>query len=267
MSAFVLELKQKPEQRLDLSPLTPERLNGLARKDVEALNLGTTRAPATVGDIFKIKGDDVSKMRFVATDHRCDSIGNSLSAGEINVEGDAGAYLGGAMRGGRITVTGSAGIGAGASMAGGFLEIAGNVDERAGGMLVGENHGMRGGRLAIGGAAGPMLGERMRRGLIIVGGDAADYAGARVIAGTIILKRGVGRFAGYGMRRGSLIFMEEPKELLPTFGDCGVLAFDYLRVLEHGLRQTGLPINLGDRARRFMGDMAVLGKGEILVLA
>ena len=267
MSAFVLELKHKPEQRLDLSPLTPERLAGLAPKEIEALNLATTRKPATVGDLFKLKGDDVSRMRFIGTDHRCDSIGNGLSAGEISVEGDAGAYLGGLMRGGKITVTGSAGVGAGASMAGGELQIDGNVDERAGGMLVGEAHGMRGGRLVIGGNAGAMLGERMRRGLIIVGGDAADYAGARVIAGTIILKRGVGRFAGYGMRRGSLIFLEEPKELLPTFGDCGVLDFDYLRVLEHGLRQTGLRINLGDRARRFMGDMAVLGKGEMLVLA
>lgn len=267
MSAFVLELKHRPEQRLDLSPLTPERLSGLAPKEIEALNLGTTRTPANVGELFKIKSGDLSKMRFIGTDHRCDRMGHGLSAGEIAVEGDAGAYLGAAMRGGKMTVTGNAGMGAGASMAGGELQIDGDVEERAAGMLVGEAHGMQGGRLVIGGNAGPMLGERMRRGLIVVGGDAADYAGARVIAGTIILKRGVGRFAGYGMRRGSLIFLEEPKQLLPTFGDCGVLDFDYLRVMEHGLSQTGLRINLGGRARRFMGDMAVLGKGEMLVLA
>ena len=267
MTAFVLELKHSPEQRLDLSPLTPESLSGLAPKEIETLNLATTRKPATVGDLFKIKSGYLSKMRFIGTDHRCDRIGHGLSAGEITVEGDAGAYLGAAMSGGKLTLTGSAGMGAGASMSGGALQIDGNVEERAAGMFVGQPHGMQGGRLVIGGKAGPMLGERMRRGLVVVGGDVADYAGARVIAGTIILKRGAGRFAGYGMRRGSLILLEEPKELLPTFGDCGVLDFDYLRVLEHGLRQTGVAINLGGRARRFMGDMAVLGKGEMLVLA
>ena len=34
-----------------------------------------------------------------------------------------------------------------------------------------------------------------------------------MVAGAILFKRGVGRYAGYGMRRGSLIFVEEPKEV------------------------------------------------------
>ena len=40
---------------------------------------------------------------------------------------------------------------------------------------------------------GRFVGERMRRGLVIVSGDAGDYAGGRMIAGTILLKRRVGR--------------------------------------------------------------------------
>jgi formylmethanofuran dehydrogenase subunit C len=107
----------------------------------------------------------------------------------------------------------------------------------------------------------------MRRGLIVVNGDAGDYAGGRMVAGTIVLKRGVGRGAGFGLRRGSLILLEQPKELLPTFGDCGVLEFDYLRLLERSFRAAGNAIKLGDRARRLMGDMSVLGKGEMLILA
>jgi formylmethanofuran dehydrogenase subunit C len=123
------------------------------------------------------------------------------------------------------------------------------------------------GVLTIGGNAGALVGERMRRGLVIVGGDAGDYAGGRMVAGTILLKRGVGANAGFGLRRGSLIFVEEPKSVLPTFGDCGVLEFDYLRLLEQWLRENGKAINLGGRARRLMGDMSVLGKGEMLILA
>jgi len=107
----------------------------------------------------------------------------------------------------------------------------------------------------------------MRRGLVVVSGDAGDYAGGRMVAGTILFKRGVGANAGFGLRRGSLIFVKEPKTLLPTFGDCGVLEFDYLRLLERWLRANGKPIKLGARARRLMGDMSVLGKGEMLILA
>lgn len=267
MSALTFELKGKPDQRLDLSPLTPARLADLKPKEIEALPVGTTRIPVTVGDLFKVKGKDTNALRFVGTDSRCDKIGSGLIEGEIVVEGDAGAYLGAAMKGGKIEVKGSAGVLAGASMKGGSITIAGDAGERAGGILVGDTLGMKGGLLVIHGNAGPLLGERMRRGFVIVGGDAGDYAGGRMIAGTILLKRGVGRFAGYGLRRGSLIFLEEPKELLPTFGDCGVMEFDYLCLVEHWLRETGKHISLGNRARRLMGDMAALGKGEMLILA
>jgi formylmethanofuran dehydrogenase subunit C len=267
VSALVFELKQKPDQRLDLSPLVSSRLKDLNSKQIEALAIGTTRAKLTVGDVFKVKGRDASALRFVGTDGRCDKIGAELTEGEIVVDGDAGAYLGAGMKRGSIEVQGSAGVLAGASMAGGSIAISGHAGERAGGILVGETMGMRGGLLTIGGDAGPLLGERMRRGLVIVGGDAGDYAGGRMIAGTILFKRGVGRNAGYGLRRGSLIFVKEPKELLPTFGDCGVLEFDYLRLLERWLGGSGKRIKLGARARRLMGDMSVLGKGEMLILA
>lgn len=267
MSALTFELKGKPGQRLDMSPLTPARLKDLKPKEIEALAVGATRVALAVGDLFKVKGKDASALRFVGTDARCDKIGAALTEGEIVVEGDAGAYLGAAMKNGKIEVKGSAGDLAGASMSGGSIVIDGDAGERAGGVLVGDTLGMKGGLLTIGGNAGPLLGERMRGGFVIVGGNAGDYAGGRMIAGTILLKRKVGRFAGYGLRRGSLIFMEEPKELLPTFGDCGVLEFNYLRLLEHWLRETGRPIALGGRARRLMGDMAALGKGEMLILA
>jgi formylmethanofuran dehydrogenase subunit C len=267
VSALTFELKSKPDQRLDLSPLIPSRLIDLKPKEIEALVIGTTREKLTVGDAFKVKGKDASALHFAGTDGRCDKIGAGLSEGEIVVEGDAGAYLGAGMKGGKIEVKGNAGPLAGASMAGGRIAISGDAAERAAGILVGETMGMKRGLLTIGGNAGPLLGERMRRGLVIVGGDAGDYAGGRMIAGTILFKRGVGRNAGFGLRRGSLIFVEEPKDLLPTFGDCGVMEFDYLRLFEHWLGETGKKIRLGDRARRLMGDMSVLGKGEMLILA
>ncbi len=267
MSALTLELRTEPDQRLDLSALTPAGLAGMKPKDIQAIAIGTARETVTVGDLFKLKGTDPSKLRFVATDARCDRIGQGLADGEMIVDGDAGAYLGAKMRKGKITVTGSAGVLAGASMRGGLLDIAKDAGERAGGVAVGEAHGLRGGRIAIGGKAGALLGERMRRGLIVVRGGAGDYAGARMIAGTILLRGRVGRFAGYNLRRGSLILDKAPKDLLPTFGDCGILDFTWLRLLDRHLKATDGRFKLGYRARRLIGDMAVLGKGEMLILS
>jgi formylmethanofuran dehydrogenase subunit C len=267
VSALTFELRSAPDQRLDLASLLPERLDGLKPTEIEALAVGTTRVRLSIGDAFKVTGGDASNVRFAGTDARCDKIGAGMTKGAIIVDGDAGAYLGAGMKKGKIEVSGNAGVLAGASMAGGSIAIAGDAGERAGGIHVGETLGMRGGVLTIGGNAGSLLGERMRRGLVIVSGDAGDYAGGRMVAGTIVLKRRAGANAGFGLRRGTLIFVEPPKDILPTFGDCGVLEFDYLRLLEHWLRANDKPINLGARARRLMGDMSVLGKGEMLILA
>ncbi|MEM7192613.1 MAG: formylmethanofuran dehydrogenase subunit C [Pseudomonadota bacterium] len=266
MSALSFELKTRPEQRLDLSALVPARLDGLSRKDIEALNIATTRQAVTVGDMFKVKGRDASSIRFLGADDRCDKIGAKLSGGDITVEGDSGQLLGAQMKSGKIAVEGSVGVLAGASMAGGTISIRGSAGDQVGGVAFGETFGMKGGFIAIGGDAGALVGERLRRGLIVVGGKAGDYAGGRMVAGTIVLRGGAGRYAGYGNRRGSLIFADKPRNLLPTYVDSGVMEFDYLRLLEKWLREQGMRIRLGGRARRLMGDMAVLGKGEMLIL-
>lgn len=266
MSALCFELKGRADQRLDLSSLVPARLDGLNRKEIEALSVATTREALTVGDAFKVKGKDVETLHFVGTDDRCDKIGMKLAGGEIVVEGDAGALLGAQMKSGKIAVQGSAGVSAGASMSGGEIRVRRHVGDQAGGVAFGETFGMKGGFIAIGGDAGALVGERLRRGLIVVEGKAGDYAGGRMVAGTIVLRGGAGRHAGYGNRRGSLIFHDKPRHLMPTYVDSGVMEFDYLRLLETWLREQGLRLRLGGRARRLMGDMAVLGKGEMLIL-
>jgi formylmethanofuran dehydrogenase subunit C len=265
VSALTLKLRARPDQRLDLSPLTPTRLAGLPQKEIETLSIGTTKQRAVVGDWFDVSAGDAADLHLVGLDDRCDHVGAGLEAGEIVVEGDVGAYLGRSMRKGRILVKGSAGPFAGGAMKGGAIRIEGDAGERAGGVIVGETFGMRGGTLEIRGNAGPLLGERLRRGIIVVGKDAGDYAGARAIAGTIAVKGEVGRWPGYGLRRASLVLTREPKELLPTYADCGELEFDFLNLLDGEFARIGASLAFGSRARRYMGDMAVLGKGEILI--
>jgi formylmethanofuran dehydrogenase subunit C len=152
-------------------------------------------------------------------------------------------------------------------MIGGEIEIGGNSGERTGGVADGESLGMRGGRIVVVGNVGDVVGHRMRRGTIIVGGNAGEYAGGWMVAGTIMIDGKVGRLAGYGLRRGTLILAKQPKQLLPTFSDSGKLDFNYLRLLGRQLDKDGCVSKLPFRARRLMGDMAVLGKGEMLILA
>ena len=45
MSALIFELRSAPDERLDLAPLTPERLDGLNSNEIEAHAIGTTREP------------------------------------------------------------------------------------------------------------------------------------------------------------------------------------------------------------------------------
>ena len=267
MSALTLELKKRGQERLDLSPLVPLHLVGMKPKDIEAISIGTTRERTTVGDVFKIKAGDARKLRLVGTDSSCDRIGRALTEGEILVDGDAGVYVGAGMSGGIIKVKGSAGAYTGGSMIGGEIEIGGNSGERTGGVADGESLGMRGGRIVVCGNVGDVVGHRMRRGTIIVGGNAGDYAGGWMVAGTVMIDGKVGRLAGYGLRRGTLILAKEPKQLLPTFSESGKLDFNYLRLLGRQLDKAGLVSKLPFRARRLMGDMAVLGKGEMLILA
>ncbi len=90
MAATVLTLRQEPDQRLDLSAVTPERLRDLSRHEIGALPVGTTRVPIALGDIFAIRLGDRDRIRIVGGSKRLDRIGAALKAGEIRVEGDVG---------------------------------------------------------------------------------------------------------------------------------------------------------------------------------
>jgi formylmethanofuran dehydrogenase subunit C len=154
-------------------------------------------------------------------------------------------------------------------MRGGTLEITGDAGDRLGGPLAGETAGMRGGLVVVRGSAGARAGDRLRRGVILVEGGAGPYAGARMIAGTIMVRRRAGALPGYLMRRGTLVLIEGAEALSPTFVDCGVHQLVALRLMAAFVREhsPALASRLGRPLRRLAGDMATLGKGEILTPA
>src|SRR5262249_60735262 len=119
VSALTLTLRAPPAQRVDLSGLTPDRLQGLAAAAIARLPLQYGNRAITVGDLFTVAAGDPDDLRIVGDCARLDRIGAEMTRGAVTVEGNAGAYLGHALRGGRIHVRGNADGGAAQEMPGG----------------------------------------------------------------------------------------------------------------------------------------------------
>lgn len=269
MSALTFTLKIELKQRVDLSPLTPDNLTGKSAIDIAALYLSCGNRSLRADEIFTIAGSDAAHIRFVKASAKLDNIGKAMSSGCISVEGDAGAYLGMQMKGGKITVSGNVGAYAACELKSGEIVIHGNAGDFLGAALPGNKKGMAGGIVLVKGNAADRVGDHMRRGSILIEGNAGAYLGARMTAGTIAVAGNVGEHLGYAMNRGTLLLLKTPTALPPTFNDCGSHTLGFLPLLlksYQGMNSlfAGLSGSL-NRVRRYAGDMATMGKGEILV--
>ncbi|MBT9291889.1 formylmethanofuran dehydrogenase subunit C [Prosthecodimorpha staleyi] len=267
MAALVFRLRAAPPERLDLSALTRAGLAGLDRAAIAALVIGTTRQAPTVGDLFEVIGDDTGEIVFEGGSDRFDRIGAGLTgAARITVVGDAGLDVGAGMKGGAIRVTGSALHRAGAGMTGGLLTIGGDAGDFTGGTAAsGAMAGQAGGVIVVGGRVGDRAGDRMRRGLLVALTGTGAHAGARMSGGTIVTAE-LGAEPGTLMKRGTMVAGRHG-DLGPTFVPAGRYELPFLRLLARHIATT-VPVAAGlipERAMRWRGDMAALGKGEILI--
>ena len=267
MSAMIFKLRGEPDQRVDLSCLVPQRLARLSETEIAGLTVGTGKARLTVGDIFRVTMGDASDIQLAGGSGRFDCVGTGLGSGRLTVEGSVGAEAGRSMSGGTLRITGSAGPFAGSGMSGGLLTIGADSGDYLGGPKPGEMHGMRGGTIVVTGRAGERAGDRMRRGLIAIGGDSGHFPASRMIAGTVVILGDCGRMPGFLMRRGTILLSGKPAELTPTFAESGVAELTVLRLLVRSLRAHFAPAKLAGfegAVQQLAGDMAVLGKGEII---
>jgi len=111
------------------------------------------------------------------------------------------------------------------------------------------------------------VGGYMRRGLIVVRGDVEDHTGARMVAGSIFVLGRLGARTGGGMKRGSIVCFHTP-DMLPTFRLTSTYTPLFIPIFLRSLQARGFSVSEVQRARhftRYCGDMAELGKGEILV--
>ncbi|MDT4329526.1 formylmethanofuran dehydrogenase subunit C [Methylomonas sp. MED-D] len=265
---FTLIETPLPVQRVDMSPLVCQKLAGLSLDQIAAIELQSGKRKLRVDQLFHINGSNPDDISIVGSTDKLDFIGKELANGSISVQGDAGAYLGMQMKGGTISVIGDVGIYAACEMKNGLIQIEGNAGDFVGGALPGNKQGMKGGTVLVKGSVGQRCGDHLRRGQILVEGDAGDYCGSRMVAGTIAVMGKVGRYAGYAMRRGTLLLWNQP-QLPATFNDCGShtlaflpMLFASFKTLNSRFADNGVAFN---RVRRFGGDMAETGRGEVLV--
>lgn len=269
MSGFTLTQKAAPPERLDLSGLTPSALGQSSSSDVARIVIGTSRTPVTVGDVFEVAGSAGDTLRIAGGSARLDFVGAKLDRGTITVSGDVGAYAAAEMKGGRLDISGSAGIGIGAAMKGGIVHVKGSAGDLAGGIRSGAQYGMQGGTIVIDGDIGERAGDRMRRGTIIARGAFGRWAGTRMMGGTLWALGGFGDEPGLQMRRGTLIAPAVTR-MLATFGDGGMHDLTVLRIISRELvGQLGplAPPPLPPKVRKYSGDLAIFGKGELLLTA
>ena len=271
MKAISFKLKQALVQRLDASPLAPDRLQGRSLEDVGAVLLQYGNQKVRVDDMFNISGSaEAGKVEIEGHD-KMDFIARGMTAGEVVVHGSAGSWAGMDMRGGVLTIDGHAGAYAACEMKGGMLEIRGDAGDFLGGALPGNQKGISGGLVLVRGNAGDRLGDHMRRGVILVEGHVGDYLGSRMAAGTIAVLGKVGGYPGFAMKRGTLLmFSALQKPLHATFVDCGSHTLGFLPLLMKSFTHLDSPFAGTEldvsRVQRYAGDLSVGGKGEILVV-
>jgi formylmethanofuran dehydrogenase subunit C len=127
---------------------------------------------------------------------------------------------------------------------------------------------MTGGELIVRGSAGAEAGAAMRRGLLVIVREAGNQTGVGMIAGTVVVFGSAGADPGLWSKRGTVVALGR---ITPpaTYVYACTCQPAYLRLLLTRLRvRYGLPVrprHLNGLYRRYSGDMAELGKGEILV--
>jgi formylmethanofuran dehydrogenase subunit C len=270
MPPVILHVKEIPTGvPLEAESISPDLFADRSQEEIEALPVAFGNEARCLGDFFRVEGERSDEIEVMGSIGRVKWVGSGMTRGRIVIHGDIGMHAGAYMRGGEIVVEGNASEFLGVEMEGGLIRVKGNAGHRAGAAYRGSKYGMRGGIIVVEGSVGHEVGAYMRRGLIVIKGNAEDFLGARMAAGTICLFGRAGLRTGGGMQKGTIVCMH-PIELLPTFAyDC-TYAPVFLQILFKGLKRLGVQVSPEQARgpyRRHHGDLAEVGKGEILIPA
>ena len=260
-------LRQQPEVPLEAEVLCPDQLVGRSNAEIRQLIVYHGKRQVPLEEFFDVEGDGSEEIELHGDLNKVRWVGHGMKRGRITVHGDVGMHLGAKMKRGHIEVHGNAGDWIGAEMKHGFIHVHGNAGGQIGAAYRGALSGMRNGLIIVDGSAGLEVGMRMRRGTIVVGGVARDFCGLQMKGGTIVLREGAEIRAGAWMNRGTIISLK-PLQLMPTFTHANDDTPTFLNLYARHLATHGINLPAGGDPgvyRRYVGDLSVPGKGEILV--
>ena len=246
---LVAQLKAALPERGDFGEVLAQPWTALSASEIAERPVYLERkGRVPLGDLFDITGEPDGRIRFVGDLQNADRLGAGLTEGEVSVEGSVGRE-------------------AGMALAGGSLDIKGNAGPRAGAAPLGYKRGMTGGELIVRGSAGPEAGAAMRRGLLVIAKSAGERTGLGMIAGTLVVFGAAGRETGLWSKRGSVVALGKITPPLTYSYACTYQPIVLRLLLSRLSAKYGLSVKrnyLTGFYRRYSGDMAELGKGEIL---
>lgn len=246
--AVTVTLRSPLELPLEAECLRADRVATLSEREIAALPVWLGGRPMKLGELFAVRGAHAARLRLEGDLSLAEGIGSEMAGGELVVEGHAG-------------------VGVGTGMSGGTIDVRGDCGDRVGAAAPGAARGMTGGEIVVRGSAGAEAGAGMRRGLLVIGGDAGESAGRGMIAGTVCVCGAAGRGAGRWIKRGTIVALG-PIARPATFRYACTYRPPHLRLTFNYLRaRYGLALADGfvtGRYHRYAGDMAELGRGEIL---
>jgi formylmethanofuran dehydrogenase subunit C len=249
MSGLQVTLRGALAAGADCSALLAGAWSGLRAADLARRSVSIAgRGPVPLGELCEVTGDADGSIRFAGDWRHAARLGAGLSEGTVVIESDVGDEVG-------------------LGMAGGSIEVHGNAGDRAGAAAPEARRGMTGGEVVVHGSVGREAAALMRRGLMVAGGTVGDHAAVGMIAGTMVAFGTVGPTPGLWSKRGSVVALDGVP-VPSTYRYACTYQPVHLRLLLSRLKaRYALPVegrHLTGFYRRYSGDLAELGKGEIL---
>lgn len=232
MAEINLKLKKEPQFPLEVDCITPDNFAGKSIDEIKALEVYYGNEELKLGDYFDVSGESAEEAKDIKIIvegelSNVKRIGEKMSVGEIEINGNVGMHVGNQMSGGKIIVNGNADDWAGAMLKGGELEITGNAGNYVGAAYRGFWKGMEDGIIKVKGKIGneALLWARSSKGKeqfpMLYCGGANSFLGVHNHGGTIVVEGDVDRCTGSDQAWGTIIVKGKVNTMLPSYKKIG----------------------------------------------
>ncbi len=251
MRRIIIRPKMDFPISVEAENISPDRFAPLNLEQIKKLTVWRGNRQKILSDLFTVEGDDATAnvddmtIQLAGDFSNIKRIGEGMTAGVIEAQGNVGMHAGNSMSGGFLSIAGNADDWLAREMRGGKVVVMGDAGNYVGAGYRGEKCGMRGGEIEVRGNVGAYLGEHLCGGSIRIGGNAGDFSGAANQGGTIFIE-GDTYLPGAEMSKGTITVKGKAK-LLPSFQKLEIVEID------------------GIAYQKYAGDLVDNGKGELLV--